>query len=107
MPASDVYHQARMLQISPVSSNPQISRRGFDTFYRTCATDDLQGPAAALFAVRGLGAKRIFIVDDRTTYGLGLSNEFEKKLKELGADVLGHEGINQGEKDFTPLLTKI
>ncbi len=107
MPASAVYHQARMLQISPVSSNPKISRQGFDTFFRTCATDDLQGPAAALFAVRELGAKRIFIIDDRTTYGLGLSNEFEKKLKELGANVLGHEGINQGEKDFTSLLTKI
>ena len=107
MPASSIYHQARILQVSPVSSNPQISRQGFDTFYRICATDDLQGPAAALFAVRELGAKRIFIMDDMTTYGRGLANEFEKKLKELGAEILGHEGITQGDKDFTPLLTKI
>jgi len=107
MPASAIYHQARLLQISPVSSNPQISRQGFDTFYRTCATDDLQGPAAALFAVRELGATRIFIIDDVTTYGRGLANELEKKLRELGAEVLGHEGITQGEKDFMPLLTKI
>jgi len=107
MPASAIYHQARMLQITPVSSNPQISRQGFDTFYRTCATDDLQGPAAALFAVRELGAKRLFIIDDMTTYGRGLANEFKKKLKRLGAEVLGHEGIIQGDKDFTPLLTKI
>ena len=107
MPASAIYHQARMLQITPVSSNPQISRQGFDTFYRTCATDDLQGPAAALFAVRELKAKRIFIIDDMTTYGRGLANEFEKKLKSMGGDVLGHEGIVQGDKDFTPLLTKV
>ena len=107
MPASAVYHQARILQITPVSSNPQISRQGFDTFYRTCATDDLQGPAAALFAFRELGAKRIFIIDDMTTYGRGLANEFKKKLKALGAEVLGHEGIVQGDKDFTPLLTKV
>jgi branched-chain amino acid transport system substrate-binding protein len=107
MPASAVYHQARLLQVSPVSSNPQISRQGFDTFYRTCTTDDLQGPAAALFAVNELGARRIFIIDDMTTYGRGLSNEFEKKLQALGAEVLGHEGITQGDKDFTPLLTKI
>lgn len=107
MPASAIYHQARMLQITPVSSNPQISRQGFDTFYRTCATDDLQGPAAAFFAVRELNAKRIFIIDDMTTYGRGLANEFKKKLKQLGAEVLGHEGIVQGDKDFTPLLTKI
>jgi branched-chain amino acid transport system substrate-binding protein len=107
MPASAIYHQARMLQITPVSSNPQISRQGFDTFYRTCATDDLQGPAAALFAVRELGARRIFIIDDMTTYGRGLANELKKKLNALGLKVLGHEGIIQGDKDFTPLLTKI
>ena len=107
MPASAIYHQARMLQITPVSSNPQISRQGFDTFYRTCATDDLQGPAAALFVARELGARRVFLLDDMTTYGRGLANEFEKKLRALGLQVLGHEGITQGDKDFTPLLTKI
>ena len=107
MPASAIYHQARLLQVSPVSSNPQISRQGFDTFYRTCATDDLQGPAAALFAVKELGAARVFILDDMTTYGRGLANEFEKKLRALGAAVLGHEGITQGDKDFAPLLTKV
>jgi len=107
MPASAIYHQAGMLQVSPVSSNPQISRQGFKTFYRVCATDDLQGPGAALFAVNDLGAKRIFILDDMTTYGRGLSDEFEKKAKSLGAEVLGHEGITQGDKDFTPMLTKV
>ena len=107
MPASAIYHQARLLQISPVSSNPQISRQGFDTFYRTCATDDLQGPAAARFVVKDLGAKRIFILDDMTTYGRGLANEFEKKARKLGVEVLGHEGITQGDKDFRPLLTKV
>ena len=107
MPASAIYHEARLLQITPVSSNPQISRQGFDTFYRTCATDDKQGPAAALFAVRDLGAKRLFILDDMTTYGRGLADEFEKKARSLGADILGHEGITQGDKDFVPLLTKV
>lgn len=107
MPASAIYYQARVLNITPVSSNPQISRQGFDTFYRTCATDDLQGPAAALFATRELGARRIAILDDMTTYGRGLANEFEQKLRALGAEVLSHEGITQGDKDFTSLLTKI
>ncbi len=118
MPASAIYHQAHLLQITPVSSNPQISRQGFDTFYRTCATDDLQGPAAALFAVNELGARNIFILDDMTTYGRGLANEFEKKLKNMpmvrrsdgevfSIRILGHEGITQGDKDFVPLLTKI
>lgn len=107
MPASAIYYQARLLQITPVSSNPQISRQGFDTFYRTCATDDLQGPAAALFLTRELGAKRVFVLDDMTTYGRGLANELIKKLEALNVDVAGHEGITQGDKDFVPLLTKI
>lgn len=107
MPASAVYHEAQMLQITPVSSNPQISRQGFKNFFRTCATDDMQGPGAALFAVRELGARRIFIVDDMTTYGRGLADEFKKKASALGAHILGHEGITQGDKDFAPLLTKV
>ncbi|MBI3021421.1 MAG: branched-chain amino acid ABC transporter substrate-binding protein [Candidatus Omnitrophica bacterium] len=107
MPASAIYHQARLLQITPVSSNPQISRQGFDTFYRTCATDDLQGPAAALFIVKELSAGRVFVLDDMTTYGRGLANELIKKLSALRVEVIGHEGITQGDKDFVPLLTKI
>lgn len=107
MPASAIYHQAGLLQISPVSSNPQISRQGFDTFYRTCATDDLQGPAAASFIAGQLGAKRVFVLDDMTTYGRGLSNELIAKLNALQVEVLGHEGITQGDKDFVPLLTKV
>ena len=108
LPASAIYHQARTLQVSPVSSNPQISRQGFNTFFRICATDDLQGPAAAFFAVRELGAHRIFILDDMTTYGRGLANEFERKVRVLdGVELLGHEGITQGDKDFTAILTKV
>ncbi len=107
MPASAIYHQAQMLQITPVSSNPQITRQGFNTIFRVCATDNLQGPAAALFAVRELGVTRPFILDDMTTYGRGLAREFEAKLQALGVTPLGHEGITQGDKDFTALLTKI
>ena len=106
-PASAIYYEARLLHVNPVSSNPEISRQGFDTFYRICATDDLQGPAGARFAIQRLGAQRIFVLDDMTTYGRGLANEFMGAAKKMGAEILGHEGITQGEKDFTPVLTKI
>ena len=106
-PASAVYHEARMLHVNPVSSNPEISRQGFDNFFRICPTDDLQGPAGLKFAVERLGAKRVFVIDDMTTYGRGLANEFIKAAKAQGVEIFGHEGITQGEKDFTPLLTKI
>lgn len=105
--AAPVYQNARMAQISPSSSNPEISRKGFDTFFRTCATDDIQAPQAAYFAFNQLKARKIFIIDDKTTYGKGIADEFEKESRRLGIAVLGHEGITQGEKDFSPLLTKI
>ncbi|MBI3333479.1 MAG: branched-chain amino acid ABC transporter substrate-binding protein [Candidatus Omnitrophica bacterium] len=106
-PASAIYHEAGVLHVNPVSSNPEISRQGFDNFFRICPTDDLQGPAAARFAMERLGARRIFVIDDLTTYGRGLANEFIKAARGRGAEILGHEGITQGEKDFTPLLIKV
>ncbi|MGH7197225.1 MAG: branched-chain amino acid ABC transporter substrate-binding protein [Candidatus Omnitrophota bacterium] len=106
-PASAIYHEGRLPQITPASTNPQISRQGFDTFFRVCATDDVQGPAAAEFVFSKLHLRRIAIVDDKTTYGQGLTDQFEKVFKGLGGAVLSHDGITQGEKDFTPLLTRI
>ena len=105
--AAPIYQNARITQISPSSSNPELSRKGFDTFFRTCATDDIQAPQAAHFAFNQLKARKIFIIDDKTTYGKGIADEFEKEGRRLGMDILGHEGITQGEKDFTPLLTRI
>lgn len=106
-PASAIYHEAGLTQITAASTNPELSKQGFKTFFRVAATDDVQGPKGAEFAVHQLGSKRIFVIDDKTTYGKGLADEFEKRAAALGAQVLGHEGITQGDKDFSPLLTKI
>lgn len=105
-PASAVYNEARMTQITAGSTNPELSRQGFDTFFRVAASDDVQGPRGAQYAHK-LQAQRIYIIDDKTTYGKGLADEFSKEAKKLGLNILGHESITQGDKDFTPLLTKI
>ena len=105
--SSSIYHEARMVQITPASTNPQISHQGFDTFFRVCATDDVQAPTAANFAFSKLNRRRVAIIDDQTTYGKGLADTFEIKFKTLGGEVLKHSGITQGEKDFTPLLTTL
>lgn len=106
-PTSAVYHEAGMTQLTPASTNPELSKQGFNTFFRIAATDDVQGPKGAEFAARELGVKKVFVIDDKTTYGKGLADEFEKHAKSLGITILGHEGITQGDKDFKPLLTKI
>ena len=106
-PSSAVYRQAGITQITAASTNPELSRQGFETFFRLAATDDVQGPKGARFAQNQLKAQRIFIIDDKTTYGKGLADEFEKEARKIGMEVLGHEGITQGDKDFSPLMTKI
>ena len=104
--ASSIYHEGRMVQVTPASTNPDISKQGFDTFFRVCPTDDVQAPAAASFVKNDLAITRVVVLDDQTTYGRGLADQFEKKFKALGGEVLRHDGITQGEKDFMPLLTK-
>ncbi len=105
--ASAIYREGRVTQVTPASTNPEISKQGFDTFFRMCATDDVQGPAAASFVREELKAQNIVVLDDQTTYGQGLADQFEKKFKALGGTVLCHDGIAQGEKDYMPLLTRL
>ncbi len=105
--SSAIYHEARMAQVTPASTNPEISKQGFDTFFRICATDDVQAPAAARFMAGKLNLKKIVVLDDQTTYGKGLADEFQKTYQSLGGTVLSRHGITQGEKDFAPLLTKV
>jgi branched-chain amino acid transport system substrate-binding protein len=106
-PASAIYHAAGMTQITAASTNPALSQQGFKTFFRVAATDAVQGPKGARFAAGQLSVKKLFIIDDKTTYGKGLADAFEKEARALGIEILGHEGITQGDKDFNPLLTKI
>ncbi len=106
-PASAIYHEAHMTQITATSTNPELSRQGFNTFFRVASTDDVQGPRGAVYAAKRLNAKKVFVIDDKTTYGKGLADEFEKEAAKQGMEILGHQGITQGDKDFTPLLTKI
>ncbi len=105
--ASAIYHEGRLVQISPASTNPEISKQGFDTFFRVCATDLVQASAASFFVWNDLKVARVAILDDQTTYGRGLADQFEKMFKALGGEVIRHDGITQGEKDFMPLLTKV
>jgi branched-chain amino acid transport system substrate-binding protein len=81
-------------------------------FCRVCTTDDLQGPLAADFAkdpkdAGGLGAKTVYILDDKELYGEGLAKLFKQRCEEIGIQVLGHEGIDTAAVEFSGLMTKI
>ncbi len=107
LPASDVYAKAGVAQVTPCSTNIEITRRGLKTIFRMCAHDGIQGAAAANWLVKKLRQKRIFVLDDKSTYGQGIADEFTKAAKQAGAVILGRDGLNQGEKDFSSLVTRI
>ncbi|GAB7535005.1 branched-chain amino acid ABC transporter substrate-binding protein [Burkholderia sp. 22PA0099] len=106
IPASKIYSDAGIVQISPSATNPAYTQQGFKTAYRVVATDAQQGPALANYA-QSKGFKSVAVVDDSTAYGQGLANEFEKKAKSLGLKVLSHDATNDKAVDFRAILTKI
>ncbi|KAF0221027.1 MAG: hypothetical protein FD174_740 [Geobacteraceae bacterium] len=106
IPASDVYHKAGIPQISHASTNPQLTEQGFANVFRVCGRDDQQGKVAAEFALGRLKVKKVAIIHDKTTYGQGFAEEFQKGLGS-GAQVVAFEGITKGEKDYSPVVTKI
>ncbi|MGN8190142.1 branched-chain amino acid ABC transporter substrate-binding protein [Burkholderia sp. 22088] len=106
IPASKIYSDAGIVQISPSATNPTYTQQGFKTTYRVVATDAQQGPALASYA-QAKGVKSVAVIDDSTAYGQGLANEFEKKAKALGLKVLSHDATNDKAVDFRAILTKV
>lgn len=107
IPASRIYSDAGITQISPSATNPDYTKQGFKTTYRLVATDAQQGPALANYVANTLKAKTVAIIDDSTQYGKGLADEFEKTIKAAGVKVVTREASNNKATDFKAILTKI
>ena len=107
IPASKIYSDAGITQISPSATNPDYTKQGFKTTYRLVATDAQQGPALANYVSKTLNAKTVAIIDDSTQYGKGLADEFEKTVKASGVEVVTREASNNKATDFKAILTKI
>ncbi|MGE3149186.1 MAG: branched-chain amino acid ABC transporter substrate-binding protein [Pseudorhodoplanes sp.] len=107
IPASDVYQENGILQISPASTNPKFTERKMWNVFRTCGRDDQQGEVAGAYIVKTLKGKKIAIVHDKTTYGQGLADETKKKMNKGGVKEVLYEGVNTGEKDYSALVSKI
>ena len=105
IPSSEVLDEESIPMITPASTHQDVTDRGLEYMFRMCGRDDDQAPAAAKFMKEALGAKTMFIVDDKTTYSQGLADGVEKASKALGIKILGHEHVNQGDKDFSAILT--
>lgn len=111
IPASRIYYDAGIPQITPSASSPAYTRQRYNTTFRNIANDEQLGPALARYAMQNMQAKRIAVVDDRTAYGKGLADEFSKTVKRTGAasgsSIVSTQFTNDKATDLTAILTAI
>ncbi|MDO8945439.1 MAG: branched-chain amino acid ABC transporter substrate-binding protein [Desulfobacterales bacterium] len=107
IPASKLYSDAGIPQISPSATNPKYTRQGFKTAFRVVADDVQLGGVLGRYAHTTLKGKAIAVIDDRTAYGQGVAEEFEKAVAAAGGKVIAHEFTNDKASDFMSILTSI
>jgi branched-chain amino acid transport system substrate-binding protein len=107
IPASRIYSDAGIPQISPSSTAPKYTQQGFKTTFRVVANDGQLGGTLGRYAVKDIKAKSIAVIDDRSAYGQGVADEFLKSAKAAGGKVVGREYTNDKATDFNAILTKL
>jgi branched-chain amino acid transport system substrate-binding protein len=107
IPASKLYSDAGIAQISPSATNPKYTRQGFKTAFRVVADDVHLGSTLGKYAVQTLKGKSIAVIDDRTAYGQGVAEEFTKAAEAAGAKVVSKEFTTDKATDFNAILTTI
>ena len=109
IPASKIYYEAGIPQISPSATNPKYTQQGFKSAFRVVANDGQLGGTLGRYAVQILKAKKVAVIDDRTAYGQGVAEEFIKgaKSKSAGVEVVSQQYTNDKATDFNAILTSI
>ncbi len=110
IPASAVYSEEGIVQISPASTNPKFTdeRPNADGgTYRVCGRDDQQGAVAGAFLAKNFADKKVAVVHDKTAYGKGLADETKKAMEAAGKNADMYEAYTAGEKDYTALVSKL
>jgi branched-chain amino acid transport system substrate-binding protein len=107
IPASKIYYDAGIPQISASATNPKYTLQGFNTAFRVVANDIQLGRALGRYAAKTMGVKRVAVIDDRTAYGQGLATEFANGLRGQGVTVVAKEFTNDKATDFSAILTRV
>ncbi|MBM3520815.1 MAG: branched-chain amino acid ABC transporter substrate-binding protein, partial [Alphaproteobacteria bacterium] len=107
IPASKVYEEEGILQITPASTNPKFTDEGGWNVARVCGRDDAQGRVAGAFLAKNYAGKKVAVVDDKSAYGKGLADETRKAMNAAGLTEVLNESINAGEKDYSALVSKM
>ncbi|HWK45698.1 MAG TPA: branched-chain amino acid ABC transporter substrate-binding protein [Stellaceae bacterium] len=111
IPASSVYNEAGILQITPASTNPKLTddaaAKGWNNIYRVVGRDDAQGAVAGAYLATKYKGKAVAIVDDKSAYGKGLADETKKAMNKAGLKETVYEEITAGDKDYSALISKL
>jgi branched-chain amino acid transport system substrate-binding protein len=107
IPASKIYSDAGIPQISPSATAVAYTNRGLKTTFRVVANDGQLGGTLGRYAVTEVKAKSIAVIDDRTAYGQGVADEFEKGVKSKGGAIVDRQFTNDKATDFSAILTAI
>jgi len=105
--ALDTYAKENLLVISSSSTAVPVTQQGKKNFFRTAWNDATQGGEMAKYALSTLNKKNAVLVNDQSVYGKGLMDVFNKSYTDSGGKVLSQEAVTVGEKDFSPVVTKI
>jgi len=107
IPASAIYNEEGIIQISPASTNPKLTEQKFKNVFRVCGRDDQQGAVAADYIATKFKGKKIAVVHDKSAYGKGLADETKAALNKKGVKETMYEAITAGEKDYSALVSKL
>jgi branched-chain amino acid transport system substrate-binding protein len=100
----NIFEQVKLVHITPAATNPGLTKNGWTTFFRGLGNDAVQGPAAATFMTKTLGAKKVYLVQDDSDYGIGLG---ATTTAALGSAMIGNDKVTTGQKDFSATISKI
>ncbi len=107
IPASRIYANAGIPQLSPSATNPKYTQQNFKTAFRLVANDAKLGGTLGQYAVKTMGGKTFAIIDDRTAYGQGVADQFAKAVKTAGGNIVATQYTNNKATDFNAILTSI
>lgn len=107
IPASRIYANAGIPQLSPSATNPKYTQQNFKTTFRLVANDAKLGGTLGQYAVKTMGGKTFAIIDDRTAYGQGVADQFAKSVKAAGGNIVATQYTNNKATDFNAILTSI
>ncbi|MGW0880777.1 branched-chain amino acid ABC transporter substrate-binding protein [Streptomyces sp. NPDC002671] len=111
-----VFDDAKLVEVSPANTNPALTQgenwqkskaRTYKSYFRTATTDAIQGPFAAQYVYNKAKKTKVFVIDDKKTYGAGLAATFTSEFTKLGGKVVGTDHINPDTKDFSAVATKV